>query len=75
MVNKEAMIVAFLKEVANMYDPQPDKNEVHIPYGFKRGLYQTFLEFWIAEVEGGINGTVLLLGICINHSYCLLVNP
>jgi hypothetical protein len=61
MANKEAIIVAFLKEVAKIYDPMPDKQEVHIPYGFKRGLYQTFLEFWIHEVEGGINGKVSLM--------------
>jgi hypothetical protein len=60
MVNKEDIIVAFLKEVSKIYDPQPDKIEVHIPYGFKRGLYQTFLEFWIHEVEGGINGKVTM---------------
>ena len=68
MVNKEAIIVAFLKEIAKIYEPQPDKDEVHIPYGFKRGLYQTFLECWITEVEGGIDGKVLLFGICLNLS-------
>ena len=29
---------------------------MHIPFGFCRSLYQTFLEFWIDEVEDGITG-------------------
>ena len=39
-----------------MFDAQPDRNRVHIPFGFRLSLYQTFLEFWIDEVEDGITG-------------------
>ena len=48
----------FLKWIAAQFDPPPDKTEVHIPFGYKRGFYQAFLEYWIAEVEGGINEKV-----------------
>jgi hypothetical protein len=48
----------FLKWIAAQFDPQPDSNEIHIPFGYKRGFYQSFLEYWIDEVEGGINEQV-----------------
>lgn len=50
------IIATWLKDIAKNFDAQPDKNEVHIPFGFRRSLYQTFLEFWIDEVEDGITG-------------------
>jgi hypothetical protein len=48
----------YLKWIAAQFDPQPDKTEIHIPFGFKRGFYQAFLEYWIDECEGGINEEV-----------------
>ena len=51
-LNKEDIIVGFLKMVAQEFEVSPDKTEVQIPYAFQRTLYSTFIEFWMKEIEG-----------------------
>ena len=54
LLNKEDIVVAFLKMVEQEFDVSPNKKETYIPFAFQRSLYCTFLDFWIEEVEGGI---------------------
>jgi hypothetical protein len=60
MLNKEDIIVAFLKMVEQEFETSPNSDEVFIPFNFQRTLYGTFLEFWCEEVEGGASGNVVV---------------
>ena len=51
--NKESIIVAFLRMVEQEFDTSPKKYQTNIPFAFQRTLYQTFVDFWMSEVEGG----------------------
>jgi len=54
LVNKEDIIVAFLKMVEQEFDTSPNKEETYIPHAFQKTLYTKFINFWITEVEGGV---------------------
>lgn len=67
MFEFQQIIIMYLKWIAAQFDPQPDSTEIHIPFGFKRGFYQAFLEYWIDEVEGGINEQVGIFSLNPYH--------
>ena len=56
LLNKEDIIVAFLKMIEQEFDSSPNKAETYIPYALRRTLYSisTFIDFWMDEVEGGV---------------------
>lgn len=54
LLNKEDIVVAFLRMVEQEFDVSPTKKETYIPFAFQRSLYSTFIDFWIQEVEGGV---------------------
>jgi hypothetical protein len=47
------IIVAFLRMVEQEFDTSPKNYQTNIPFAFQRTLYQTFIDFWMNEVEGG----------------------
>ena len=38
------VIVTWLVQLGEIHDAQPDKNEIHLPYGKKRQVYNLYLE-------------------------------
>ena len=60
MLNKEDIIVAFLKMIEQEFETSPTNQDTYIPVAFQRTLYSTFLEFWVEEVEGGPGGCTVL---------------